>query len=103
MSEEQDNKSFYKMADSFIDLANNHCESVKNSEVGSAMLFASARFSSFVVASHANDKASFEADIDHAVEHFTKEFERMLLENLEQYKTVFDEAPKYQHLMKDDK
>lgn len=102
MTEQVDNQSFYKIADSFIDLANNHCETMNNSEVGSAMLFAGARFSSFVVATHAKEKASFEAEIDHAVEHFTNEFKRMLTENLEQYKTVFDEPPKYEHLMNKD-
>ena len=88
------------MADTFIDTANTHCESTDSSEVGSAMLFATSRFSSFVVASHADNKTSYEAEIDNAVEHFTKEFKRMLIENLDQYKTVFDDAPRYEHLVK---
>ncbi len=100
MSAEQDNDNFYKLADSFIDLANNHCDKEDNSQVGSAMLFASARFSAFVVASFAKDKPSFEEEIEHAVDHFGAEFKRMLNENLEQYKTVFDEKPRYEHLVK---
>lgn len=102
MSSEEDNKRFYKTADSFIDLANSHSDKAESSEVGSAMLFASARFSAFVVASFAKDKAAYEAEVDNAVNHFSSEFKRMLTENLEQYKTAFDEGPRYEHLMDDD-
>jgi len=99
MSTEKDNKRFYKMADSFIDLANSHCDKTERSEVGSSMLFASARFSAFVVASFAKDKAAYEVEVDNAVNHFSTEFKRMLTENLEQYKTAFDEQPRYEHLI----
>lgn len=103
MDQEQDNKIFYKMADSFIDVANTHCDNEQSSTVGSALLFATARFSSFVVASNANDKEAYLAEIDNATEFFSKEFKRMLMENLEEYKSVFKEAPKYEHLMNKDK
>ena len=99
MDQEQDNKTFYKMADSFIDVANAHCDNEQTSTVGSSLLFATARFSSFVVASHAEDKEAYLAEIDNATEFFSKEFKRMLVENLEEYKSVFKEAPKYEHLM----
>jgi len=60
MDQDQRNKLYRKMADTFIDTANTHCETVDNSEVGSAMLFATSRFSSFIVASHADSKTSYE-------------------------------------------
>ena len=101
-NQEQSNKDFYNMADSFIDLANQHCESNDNAEVGSALLYAASRFSAFVVASYAQNKDHYEGEIDNAVDYFGTEFKRMLAENLEQYKTVFDEAPKYEHLMTKD-
>ena len=101
-NQKQSDKHFYKMADSFIDLANQHCENNDNAEVGSAMLFASSRFSAFVVASFAQNKDHYEGEIDNAVEYFGNEFKRMLTENLDQYKTVFEEAPKYDHLVKKD-
>lgn len=103
MDQEQDNKTFYKMADSFIDVANKHCDNEQSSKVGSALLFATARFSSFVVASHANDKEAYEAEIENATEFFSGEFKRMLTENLEEYRSVFKEEPKYQHLVNKDK
>ena len=110
MSQEQKNQEFRQLADSFIDVANKHCDSVDNSRVGSAMLFASARFAAFVVASHSRNREQFDAEIDNALAFFSSEFKRMLGENLEEYKSVFsrqeqelaEETKRYQHLMKDD-
>ena len=95
-------KEFYTLADKFIDIANNECEGKEPSFVGSSMLFATARFSAFVVASQAQDKESYEAELDRATELFTAEFDSMLKQNMEDYKTAFtqqDEA-RYEHLMK---
>ncbi len=108
MADEQEisNKEFYEIADTFIDAANEHCEKKDTSEVGSALLFATARFSSFVVASHSKDLETYEAEIEHATEFFSTEFKRMLEQNLEEYKSAFkprDDEPKYAHLMKEDK
>ncbi len=111
MSQEQNNQEFRQLADSFIEVANKHCDVVDNSRVGSAMLFASARFASFVVASHSRNREQFESEIDHALEFFSSEFKRMLGENLEEYKRVFsrqaqqsgEETKRYEHLMKNNK
>ena len=110
---EQESKDFYTMADTFIDIANGHCEKKEANHVGSSMLFAAARFSSFVVASQSPDKDAYEAEIETATEFFTKEFKRMLTQNLEDYKTAFKaqaeeeaeeqkDAPRYEHLKKKD-
>jgi len=101
MDQEQSNKAFRELADSFIELANQHCDNIESNRVGSALLYATARFSAFVVASHASDKGHYESEIENALDFFSTEFRRMLGENLEQYKSVFKEAPKYQHLIKD--
>ena len=102
---EQESKEFYAMADTFIDVANGHCDKKETNHVGSAMLFATARFSSFVVASQSPDKDAYEAEIENDTEFFSNEFKRMLTQNLEDYKTAFkaqeDEA-RYEHLMKKD-
>ena len=97
-------KAFYTAADQFIDVANKACDNREASFVGSAMLFATARFSAFVVASQAQNKEAYEAELERASEFFNKEFERMLKQNMEDYKTAFsqqDEA-RYEHLMKKD-
>jgi len=97
-------KEFYSLADKFIDVANNECDHKEPSFVGSAMLFATARFSSFVVASQAQDQASYEAELERAKEFFNGEFDRMLNQNMEDYKTAFtqQEENRYEHLMKKD-
>ena len=80
---------FYELADKFINAANEECDKKVPSFVGSSMLFAAARFSAFIVASQAQDKAAYEAEVERATEFFTGEFDRMLKQNLENYKTVF--------------
>ena len=97
-------KEFYTFADQFINEANKQCDNKDPGYVGSAMLFATARFSAFVVASQAQDKDAYEAELERATEFFNGEFERMLKQNMEDYKTAFtqqDEA-RYEHLMKKD-
>ena len=105
MNQEEMNTEFRKIADSFIDVANKHCDQVDNTRVASAQLFATARFSAFVVASRSKDLHAYEEEVDNAVDFFSHEFKRMLAENLEEYKQVFvkrqQDAPKYEHLMKD--
>ncbi len=95
-------KEFYTTADTFIDVANNACDEKDPSFVGSAMLFATARFSAFVVASQAQDKESYEAELERAKEFFNGEFDRMLNQNMDDYKTAFtqQEENRYEHLMK---
>ena len=104
MNEAEKNTEFRKIADSFIDIANKHCDQIENTTVSSAQLFATARFCAFVVASRSKDLQSYEAEIDNAVDFFNSEFKRMLTENLAEYKAVFakreQDAPKYEHLMK---
>ncbi len=106
---EQESKEFYTMADTFIDVANGHCDNKETNHVGSSMLFATARFSAFVVASQSPDKDAYEAEVETATEFFTKEFKRMLTQNLEDYKTAFKaeaeeqkDEPRYEHLKKKD-
>lgn len=104
MNQEERNTQFRQMADSFIDIANKHCDQIENTTVSSAQLFATARFCAFVVASRSKDLQDYEAEVDDALNFFSTEFNRMLTENLEEYKAVFaqrdEEAPKYEHLIK---
>ena len=82
-------EEFYSLADKFIDLGNNECDNKDPSFVASTMMFATARFSAFVVASQAQDKESYESELERAKEFFNGEFDRMLSQNLEDYKTAF--------------
>jgi len=102
MNDDERNLLFRKIADSFIDVANQYCENADNGIVGSAFLYGAARFSAFLVASESKELSRFESDRNDAIEYFTKEFRRMFEENLDDYKSVFKEQPRYSHLMKDD-
>lgn len=96
----EDDKKFINMADSFIDLANQHCDSTTNSLVNASFLYGSARFCAFLTASTAESKENYEANIDDAVDYYAQEYKKMLAEHMNQYKSAFDEAPRYEHLMK---
>lgn len=88
---EQDeiDREFRMVVDRFIKLANEQIESVKREHVSLAMLYAAARFNSFIVASHAPDAEKFRADKQKAFEFFCSEYHRMLTENLDDYERVY--------------
>ena len=100
MSDDDIDKQFRKVADSFIDLANQHSETLPPENIGMALLYAASRYNAFVVASHAQELEHYETDRDKAMEFFRGEYQRMLNENLDDYKRAFDPALKYQHLVK---
>ena len=100
MSDKDIDKEFRSVADSFIRLANKHSETANRENVSMALLYAAARFSSFVVTSHASDLQKYESDREAAIEFFAGEYKRMLNENLDDYKKIYDEGIKYAHLIK---
>ena len=100
MSEVDKNQQFRQFADTFIDVANNHIDTADSSFVSSSMLYGTSRFCSFVVASGCEDAKQLEQNREGAIEFYTEEFKRMLSENLDEYKKVFKEKPKYEHLIK---
>lgn len=102
MSDVDKNKQFRQFADAFIDVANNHIDSSDSSFVSSSMVYGTARFCSFVVASGCDNEEHLEANRDEAIEFYTNEFKRMLSENIDEYKNAFVEPPKYEHLIKKD-
>ncbi len=75
---------FWDRADSFIELANKYCDDVKIGQVSSSLLYAAARFNSFVVASSAKDAEEMIREKDAAIEYFTEQYKKMLSENLDE-------------------
>lgn len=100
MSDENLDKEFRKMADSFIDVANSHSNADNKEIVSMALLYAAARFNSFVVAAHAPDVKKYDADRPKAFEFFLGKYKEMLNENLDDYRKMYDESMKYAHLIK---
>jgi len=100
MSDDDVDRQFRSMADAFIHLANKQVETANRENVSMALLYAAARFSAFVVASHAEDLQKYESDRDAAIQFFAGEYQRMLNENLDDYRKVYDASMKYAHLQK---
>jgi hypothetical protein len=93
MTDEATELEFRRIADAFIDVANEQIGSSPRENVGMALLFAASRFNAFVVASHCKTLERYEADREKAIEFFTSEYLRMLQENLEDYRRAFEEKP----------
>jgi hypothetical protein len=89
---EEIDREFRAVVDRFIHLANEQIETVPREHVSLALLYAAARFNSFIVSTHAPDKAKFRADRPKAFEFFTSEYRRMLEENLDDYERVYDDS-----------
>lgn len=87
---EEIDREFRAVVDRFIHLANEQLESVPREHVSLALLYAAARFNSFVVSTHAPNKEKFQADRTKAFEFFSSEYHRMLDENLDDYEKVYD-------------
>lgn len=100
MSDEDLDKEFRRIADSFIDLANRHVNSGNREIVSMALLYAAARFNSFVVAAHAPDVKKYDADRAKASEFFLGKYREMLDENLDDYRRQYDADLKYADFMK---
>ena len=84
-------EQFWKLADSFINLANEHYEKESDGKVGYAMLYAAARFNAFIVASTAGHKQDLGEEKQQATEYFTEQYRKMFSENLEDYENNFEQ------------
>jgi len=93
MSDELSEIEFRRVADKFIDQANERLETVEKENVGMALLFAAARFNAFVVASHSPTLDKYEDDREKAVDFFMSTYRQMLNENLDDYRRAYKEPP----------
>lgn len=97
LSDEELDEIYRRMVDLFIDRANEFAESNSQENVGLALLYAAARYNAHVVSQHAPTLEDFEKDVSRAREFFTSQYGRMLDENLDDYKSVYQ---KYSNFMK---
>lgn len=81
---------FRKLADSFIDVANRHCERNEPGMISSSFLYGASRFCAFVVAGKTGEREAYEQQKQEALDYYTKEFRTMLEQNLDDYRRVFD-------------
>ena len=87
---EEIDREFREVVDRFIHLANEQMETVQREHVSLALLYAAARFNSFIVASHAPGRDKFREDRKAAFKFFSAEYHRMLTENLDDYERVYE-------------
>lgn len=85
-------QAFYERADTFINMANGmQTVDTHAGKINASMLYATARFSAWTAATgfvKGSDYAKEKADI---IAHFTKNFERMLSDNINNYAENFQE------------
>lgn len=83
MSKKDVNEEFWEMADNFIHLANKYMDKNAAGTISSAMLYATARFNAFIVAS--TKDADLSKEKEEAIEYFTGQYKKMFTENIEDY------------------
>ncbi len=83
--------AFFQRADDFIHYANSQLtEETHSGKVGASLMYASARFSASVSAIGFTNSDEFITEKDKIVKFYTKQFQQMLSENLDDYAKNFD-------------
>ena len=91
MSKESPGAEFWERVNAVIDLANEQCEDAPRGEISSSLLYATARFHAFLVASAASDVEEMKANRQEAIDYFPEQYKKMLIENLDEYIENFDD------------
>lgn len=100
MTDEELDVLFKKLVDTFIDVANEQAAYSSIENISMALLHAASRFNAYVVSSHSSTLLDYEQDLDKARAFFIVEYEKMLGDNLTDYKKIYDQEAKYLHLIK---
>ena len=85
MSNNTEDKEFFNRADEIINLANTQCDNFAIGKVSSSLLFATARFNAFIVASSAKDLEELKKDKIEAIKYFKEQYEKVFIENIDEY------------------
>ena len=82
---------FLEVVGQMLDRANELAADKHPQLVSSAILYAAARFNSYIVARTAESKAHFDQDHDNAIQFFQQQYEAMLKENLADYSNHYEQ------------
>ena len=82
-------QQFWDIADRIIGTANEQCDIASRTKVSAAMLFAAARFNTFVVAAAATSGQDLATRRDEIVRYLTEQYQAMLRDNLDEYAQNF--------------
>ena len=87
-------REFLDIEDSFIDLANKHCDSGDYEKISIAFLHAVARFNAFDVFASAADVTEFKSEKNAELEYFEALYKKLLVDELNAFETNFDKYKK---------
>ena len=90
MSNDTPSPEFWSRADEVIAIANKQCTDSTSGKVSASLLYAAARFCSYNVASLADDVDEMKKDKEEAIKYFLGQFEKMLIENIDDYIENFE-------------
>ncbi len=89
MSDKSDDDLFWELVEKFIEQANNACEEVDPGIVSAALMNATARFNTFVVAQSSLDKNEFAEDVEGTTNYLSGRYRDFLKEHMEDYRANY--------------
>jgi vacuolar-type H+-ATPase subunit E/Vma4 len=81
---------FYNRADKHIHIANEQIENADRGKVSASMMYATARFNSWISACNAESGDDLVEGKEKIVEYFVEQYRNMLSENLDDYARNFE-------------
>ena len=90
-SASNDNETFARRVEQFIELANHFAEQDGLDMIASSLLFAAARFGAFNAARKYNDADTLAQDGEEAAKYFADIYRKMYKQNTDEYVDNFDE------------
>lgn len=81
---------FYKRADIHIDIANDQIKTVDRGKVSASMMYATARFNSWVSACQVESGDDLLQGKEEIIEYFVEQYREMLAEHIDDYARNFD-------------
>ena len=86
--------AFYERADAHINLSNAQMEGVTRGKVSASMLYSASRFSAWVSACGFESGQKMQEARSETIKYFVDEYEKMLIENLDDYIKHFEKYMK---------
>ena len=81
---------FYNRADAHIHIANDQTDKVGRGKVSASMMYATARFNSWISACKAESGDDLLKGKEKIIEYFVEQYRNMLAENIDDYARNFD-------------
>ncbi len=89
--------AFYARADAHIHLANDQLKESTSGKVSASMMFAASRFNAWRSATGFDNAEDMKSERDKTIAYFVAEYEKCLIENLDDYVENFDRYLKSNH------